>query len=93
MYNDTFHSTSAKKVHFGRSLSNITDTFQPQEFHQRIDVYHDYFILSNNLQVLYQQVHQNFINFKKIQNNTQHQKSRLRHFNEGDNLRSTPWKI
>ena len=87
MYNNTFHSTiktSPNKVHFGRSLSNITDTFQPQEFQQRLDVHHDYFMLSNNLQALYQQVHENLINFQKLQNNAQHQKSRLRNFKEGD---------
>ena len=85
MYNNTFHSTiktSPNKVHFGRSLSNITDKFQPQEFQQRLDVHHDYFILCNNLQALYQQVPQNLVNFQKIQNNTQHQKSRLRYFKD-----------
>lgn len=69
MYNCTYHNTiktSPNKVHFGRSLTNIFEMFNADKYLNRLDVHHDYFVLMNNLQDLYDKVYSNLINYQKL---------------------------
>ena len=67
IYNSTFHNTI--KASPGRALSNIFDTFQSTDFQNWLELHQDYFILMNNFQQLYNQVHHNLINYQNLQNN------------------------
>lgn len=87
IYNSSFHTTikcTPNKVHFGRNLPNITDSFNPDIYQQRLDVHEDYYTLMENLKKLYDKVHGNLITSQQIQNDKQHQKAKLRKFQVGD---------
>lgn len=87
IYNSTFHNTiktTPNKVQFGRNLACFVDTVQQDQYQHRLDVHHDYYNLMNNLQKLYEDIHNNLITFQRNQNSKQHLQAKIRKPQIGD---------
>lgn len=87
LYNGSIHSStgySPNLIHFGRQLSLVFDTFQPEIEIQQLDKAHYIDTLLSTLKVIYSNTYQNLIRKQEKQNIDKNSNSRLRQIKVDD---------
>ena len=89
MYNSSIHSStkaSPNSIHFGREISSLYDTMQPNKPFLALDTNRNFFQLMEDLERIYQRVYDNLLLAQNLQNSRQQCKAKVRNIKIGDTV-------